>query len=100
LSNNPEIYILKVYKASVKILTLALVMPQDFSSQNLRGRSFKGQNLKGADFSSADIRGTNFTGANLQGANFRGAFSGLEKRWVIVLVSISWLLERRSTRSG
>ena len=27
-------------------------MPQDFSSQNLRGRSFKGRNLVGTDFSS------------------------------------------------
>ncbi|MBD2562133.1 pentapeptide repeat-containing protein [Nostoc linckia FACHB-391] len=30
-------------------------MPQDFSSQNLRGCSFKGQNLAGANFSYADI---------------------------------------------
>ncbi|MCH4904217.1 hypothetical protein GSN00_07410 [Cylindrospermopsis raciborskii CHAB3438] len=34
---------------------------QDFSNQNLRGRSFKGQNLEGANFSHADIRGANFT---------------------------------------
>ncbi len=31
-------------------------MPQDFSYQNLRGRSFKGQNFTGANFSGADIR--------------------------------------------
>jgi uncharacterized protein YjbI with pentapeptide repeats len=37
----------------MQILKVAL-MPQDFSGQNLRGRSFKGQNLEGADFSCAD----------------------------------------------
>ncbi len=67
-------------------------MPQDFSGQNLRGRSFKGQDLAGANFSKADIRGTNFTGANLQGANFIGAKAGLPLRWAIFLVIISWLV--------
>jgi len=60
-------------------------MPQDFSRQNLRGRSFKGQNLAGANFSGADIRGADFTGANLIGANFSHAKAGLEKRWGIYL---------------
>ncbi|NJM20586.1 MAG: pentapeptide repeat-containing protein [Richelia sp. SM1_7_0] len=67
-------------------------MPPDYSGQNLRGRSFKGQNLAGADFSHADIRGTNFTGANLRGANFTGAKAGLQKRWALLLVLLSWLL--------
>ena len=67
-------------------------MPQDFSGQNLRGRSFKGQNLEGADFSHTDIRGANFTGANLQRANFSKAKSGLQKRWVMILILISLLL--------
>ncbi len=67
-------------------------MPPDYSKQNLRGRSFKGQNLAGADFSYADIRSTNFTGANLQGANFTGAKAGLQKRWALLLVLLSWLL--------
>ncbi len=67
-------------------------MPPDYSGQNLRGRSFKGQNLEGANFSFADIRSTNFTGANLRGANFTGAKAGLQKRWVLLLVLLSFLL--------
>lgn len=59
-------------------------MSQDFSGQNLRGRSFKGQNLEGANFSTVDIRGTNFTGANLTGANFSYAQAGRQKRSVLV----------------
>ncbi|WP_138505692.1 pentapeptide repeat-containing protein [Nostoc sp. PA-18-2419] len=67
-------------------------MSLDFSSQNLRGRSFRGQNLASANFSYADIRGTDFTNANLRGANFRYAQAGLQKRWVTLLVIISWFL--------
>ncbi|MFN6496187.1 MAG: pentapeptide repeat-containing protein [Nostoc sp. DedQUE01] len=46
---------------------------QDYSGQNLRGRSFKSENLKNSNFSGADIRGANFTGADIQGANFTNA---------------------------
>ncbi|MHC5917361.1 MAG: pentapeptide repeat-containing protein [Nostoc sp.] len=67
-------------------------MPQDFSGQNLRGRSFKGQNLEGANFSGADIRSADFTGATLTGANFSHATAGLQKRWATFLVGVSWLL--------
>ncbi len=64
-------------------------MPQDFSRQNLRGRSFKGKNLEGANFSYADIRSADFTGANLKGANFSHAQAGLQKRWTSFLVCVS-----------
>ncbi len=61
-------------------------MQQDFSGQNLRGRSFKGQNLAGANFSCADIRGADFSKANLRGANFSYAKAGLKYVWIIALV--------------
>ena len=68
-------------------------MYQDFSGQNLRGRSFEGQNLEGADFSRADIRGANFTNANLRGANFSKAKAGLQKRAGFVVASSNiWII--------
>ncbi|WP_339381757.1 pentapeptide repeat-containing protein [Dendronalium phyllosphericum] len=67
-------------------------MPQDFSHQNLRGRSFKNQNLAGANFSNADIRGADFSGANLTDANFNHAQAGVEDHWRVFITLISWLL--------
>ncbi|WP_088240236.1 pentapeptide repeat-containing protein [Calothrix rhizosoleniae] len=65
---------------------------RDFCRANLRGQSFKGENLSGADFREADIRSADFSNANLTGANFRGAKGGLQKRWAISLVGVSFLL--------
>jgi uncharacterized protein YjbI with pentapeptide repeats len=67
-------------------------MPPDYSGQNLQGRSFKGQNLTGANFSKADIRGANFTNAILKGTDFTGATAGLQRRWVIGLLIVTFLL--------
>lgn len=67
-------------------------MPQDFSHQNLRGRSFKGQDFAGANFSHADIRGTDFCWANLREADFRHAQAGLQGQWAIFIVLVSCLL--------
>ncbi|MEH1785134.1 MAG: pentapeptide repeat-containing protein [Nostoc sp.] len=66
-------------------------MALDFSGQNLRGRNFKGRkDLVGANFSYADIRGANFTNANLTSANFSHTKAGLQRRWVIFPVLLSW----------
>jgi uncharacterized protein YjbI with pentapeptide repeats len=69
---------------------------EDFRDQDLRGRSFKGQNLSGADFSHADVRGADFTKAILVGANFYRAKCGLQKTWVVLLVTIAVFLSALS----
>jgi hypothetical protein len=71
-------------------------MGQNFHEENCRGRCFKGENLKGANFSNIDIRGANFSGANLTGANFSHATTGLQKRWVIFLVLVWFLISEIS----
>ncbi len=55
-------------------------MDQDFSGQNLAGRSFEGLDLTRANFSHADIRSTNFTNAILVDANFTRAKAGVQGR--------------------
>ena len=73
---------------------------QDFSGQNLNGRSFRGQNLTGANFSKADIRGANFSNAILKNANFSGVIAGLPRNWLVVLILISHSLTVLSTLSS
>lgn len=65
---------------------------QDFSHQTLRGRSFKGADLAGANFMGANIKSANFLGTNLAGASFQGAKLGLQRRWLIVLLTIAAML--------
>ena len=67
-------------------------MLHDFSKQSLRGRSYRGQDLSGRSFRGADIRGTDFTGAKLVGADFSDAIAGLQRRWAIALLAVSFLL--------
>jgi uncharacterized protein YjbI with pentapeptide repeats len=54
---------------------------QDFTHQNLQGRSFQGQDLTGAMFTGADIRSVDFAGATLVDADFTQATAGLSRRW-------------------
>lgn len=73
---------------------------QDFSGQNLSGRSFRGQNLTGANFSKADIRGANFSNAILKNANFSNALGGLPTKCLIASILISHSLTILSTLSS
>lgn len=65
---------------------------RNFTGENLRGQSFQGQDLSGADFSGVDIRSTNFSKATLIEANFYRAEAGLQRRWVVILTLLSFLL--------
>ena len=77
---------------AAEVLRLYEAGRRDFRGENLRGQNFKGKDLSGADFSGADIRSANFTNANLTGANFTQAKAGLQRRWVIGLLALSFLL--------
>ncbi|MGB0561085.1 MAG: pentapeptide repeat-containing protein [Spirulinaceae cyanobacterium] len=69
---------------------------RDFRGANLRGLSFKGKCLAGADFSGADIRGTSFTGVDLTGVKFCEAKAGLQRRQVIVNLTITFVMSMLS----
>ncbi|MBD2457697.1 pentapeptide repeat-containing protein [Nostoc sp. FACHB-87] len=69
--------------------------PQNFSGQNLSGRSFKGQNLTGLNFKGVDIRGTNFKNAILKDTNFSHANAGLEpsvSTLFTILITVSCII--------
>lgn len=63
---------------------------RDFRHLNLRGESFKGAHLSGADFRDCDIRSADFTSAILTKAKFMGVKTGLQRRWAIFLLLVSW----------
>ncbi|NEO74169.1 pentapeptide repeat-containing protein [Moorena sp. SIO3H5] len=69
---------------------------RDFRRVNLRGQSFQGQNLSGADFSEADIRGANFKNAILIATQFCKAKAGLQKRWLTIVLLVSWITSELS----
>lgn len=74
--------LLKLYKEGCR----------DFEGVKLRGQNFKGTDLSDSSFSGADIRGTNFTNANLKRASFTYSKCGLQRRWLIGLLSIPLML--------
>ena len=49
-------------------------MPDNYSGQDLQGRSFAFHDLTGADFSGADLQGATFWQANLSDADLSGAY--------------------------
>ena len=77
---------------ATELLKLYEAGRRDFRGENLRGQNFKGKDLSGADFSGTDIRSANFTNANLTKANFTKAKAGLQRRWAIGLLILSFLL--------
>jgi MFS family permease len=62
-------------------------MAENFSGQNLRGRSFEGAQLDSADFTQSDVRGADFSRASLVGANFTDARMGV--RTITGLVTLA-----------
>jgi MFS family permease len=62
-------------------------MAENYSGQNLRGRSFEGAQLDSADFTQSDVRGADFSRASLVGANFTDARMGV--RTITGLVTLA-----------
>lgn len=67
-------------------------MSQDFSGQNLRGKSFRGLDMSGADFSYCNLQGANFSKAILQEANFSNCSMGLSRKVISLLIILCLLL--------
>ena len=67
-------------------------MTQNFTGQDLRGKSFKGQDLTGANFSNADIRGADFSDTILTEANFSGVKAGMRSHPLVRFTAISLLI--------
>ena len=75
-----------------ELLRLYQAGERNFCGENLRGQSFQGQDLSGADFREVDIRGANFSRANLIGSKFTSATAGLQRRWAVSLVIVTWFI--------
>lgn len=67
-------------------------MSQDFSGQNLRGKSFRGLDMSGADFSYCKLQGANFSKAILQEANFSNSSMGLSTKVISLLIILCLVL--------
>ena len=65
-------------------------MNLNLANQNLQNRSFQGKNLTGANFSGADIRGCDFSRAKLFGANFEAVKTGLSRKNVLILLTVTF----------
>ena len=62
-------------------------MAENYSGQNLRGRSFQGELLDGADFTESDLRGADFSHASLVGADFTDARVGVRTVTTLVMLA-------------
>lgn len=67
-------------------------MIKDFRSANIQGRSFKNCDLTNQDFSGADIRGAKFDNAILQNTNFSHVKAGLQSSWIVIWLSVTFIL--------
>nr|MBX2864966.1 pentapeptide repeat-containing protein [Leptolyngbyaceae cyanobacterium MAG.088] len=61
---------------------------RDFRGTNLRGQNFRGADLSEANFSGADIRSARFVNVTLRAVNFSASYSGLQKRWFLVHMTL------------
>ena len=63
-----------------------------YKDKNLKVISLENKDLSSENFNQARIQSTLFTNAILIAANFIGVKTGLQKRWLFILIFISFLL--------